>query len=224
MSDLMSGLMLIFLLISVSFMLKVDAEKKKIEEVAKEYSAAQKEIHKELKSKLESKLKELGAVILDDNTIRFNDGASLFQQGKSSLNSKFKLAINSFFPLYVEVLHAFESDISEIRIEGHTSSDWTGATKLKDIYLNNAHLSQNRAFAVLKQSFNAIETTSKVKQKWLTRVFRANGVAFAKPILKKDKTEDKEKTRRVEFRVILTSDERMKKIISKLSSSKKPAK
>ena len=48
----------------------------------------------------------------------------MFSQSTFELNDRFKIIINSFFPRYIKVLSKFGSLISEIRIEGHTSSEW----------------------------------------------------------------------------------------------------
>ena len=56
-----------------------------------------------------------------------------------------------FFPRYVAVLSSAEwrDEISEIRIEGHTSSEWEGQTAGDEKYINNAELSQKRSYQVL---------------------------------------------------------------------------
>ena len=84
--------------------------------------------------------------------------------------------------------------------------------------MHNARLSQDRAFTVLYYLFSL--NTINQHQEWLISVFRANGLAFAKKIVI-DGEEDKNKSRRVEFRVITNTEERIEAILNKSESLKK---
>ena len=212
-SDMMSALMMIFLFISVLYMLQVQVEKSKITQIAKAYSEKQQNLHKDLKIEFKDDLKKWRASLEDDNTIRFYAPEVLFKSGSSEIGSDFRNILNNFFPRYVNILtnSEFENDIEEVRIEGHTSSEWEGAKTSEQRYLANLNLSQQRSFEVLKYCLSILKDHK--EKKWLKTVFRANGVSFAKPILKKDGTEDPIKSRRVEFRVIVKSKERIQQIL-----------
>jgi outer membrane protein OmpA-like peptidoglycan-associated protein len=127
-SDLMSVLMMVFLLIAVSYMLKVYQEKEKIEEVAIAYNKLQNELYDEISNEFSEDLKKWNAEI--DKTslsVRFKAPEILFSIGSSSMKSEFKTILNDFFPRFTEILYSdkYKNEIEEIRIEGHTSSYWS---------------------------------------------------------------------------------------------------
>ena len=131
----------------------------------------------------------------------------LCDQGKKEGKLRFKQILDDFCPRYVNILTQpkYKGDIEEIRIEGHTSTEWQNAKSLEDRYLGNAELSQARALEVLKYCFN--NTQIKEDKQWLIGVLRANGLSFAKPL------ESVELSRRVEFRAITKSNQKILEIL-----------
>ncbi len=212
-SDLMSALMMIFLFISVAYMLQVQHEKNKITEVAETYSKFQRELHQDLSIEFKADLELWKASLEKDNTIRFYAPEVLFEAGSADIKPEFKEILNNFFPRYIEILFGekYKDDIDEIRIEGHTSSEWETAKSFQDRYLANLNLSQVRSFEVLKYCITNME--SEKKKEWLKGILRANGLSFAKIIENPDGTEDKIKSRRVEFKVMAKTKERIDKIL-----------
>lgn len=220
-SDMMAGIMMIFLLIMVSFMLitqqtqedlKIQNQKlleinESMSSIARNYSDLRQELYEALLKEFSKDLKNWDAHIDEDNTIRFNEPATLFDTGDKKVKKRFKDILDDFFPRYVKILslEKFIDNIEEIRIEGHTSQSWFSANTLEERYLGNAELSQARALEVLKYCFN-LQSINPHKD-WLIKVFRANGLSFAKPL------EDEEKSRRVEFRVITKANKDLLKIL-----------
>lgn len=220
-SDMMAGIMMIFLLITVSFMLitqkaqedlRVQNQKlleinEAMSSIAKDYSDLRQELYEALLKEFGKDLKVWDASIDEDNTIRFNEPEVLFDIGAKQVKKRFKDILDDFFPRYVKILalEKFQNSIEEIRIEGHTSQVWFAANTLEDRYLGNAELSQARALEVLKYCFN-LKSINSYKE-WLVKVFRANGLSFAKPL------EDDDKSRRVEFRVITKANKDLLKIL-----------
>ena len=220
-SDMMAGIMMIFLLITVSFMLitqkaqedlRVQNQKlleinEAMSSIAKDYSDLRQELYEALLKEFGKDLKVWDASIDEDNTIRFNEPEVLFDIGAKQVKKRFKDILDDFFPRYVKILalEKFQNSIEEIRIEGHTSQVWFAANTLEGRYLGNAELSQARALEVLKYCFN-LKSINSYKE-WLVKVFRANGLSFAKPL------EDDDKSRRVEFRVITKANKDLLKIL-----------
>ena len=220
-SDMMAGIMMIFLLITVSFMLitqkaqedlRVQNQKlleinEAMSSIAKDYSDLRQELYEALLKEFGKDLKVWDASIDEDNTIRFNEPEVLFDIGAKQVKKRFKDILDDFFPRYVKILalEKFQNSIEEIRIEGHTSQVWFAANTLEERYLGNAELSQARALEVLKYCFN-LKSINSYKE-WLVKVFRANGLSFAKPL------EDDDKSRRVEFRVITKANKDLLKIL-----------
>lgn len=232
-SDLMSGLMIVFLFIAVVFMLLVEEEKQKIviekdtaeqlsekmeeqgatiKEITATYDELQKGLYEQLMLEFAEDLNVWGASIELDSTFVFNEPDILFETGNSSLKIKFTEILNDFFPRYLDILTSdiYKYEINELRIEGHTSTQWKGAEDLKSRYLKNANLSQKRSFSVLGHCF-ALTKDEKLTN-WLIKHFRANGLSFSNPVLV-DGLEDKRRSRRVEFRVITKSEDKIFKII-----------
>ena len=104
------------------------------------------------------------------------------------------------------------NQLDEIRVEGHTSSEWKGAKTRKERYLKNVQLSQKRALSVLEYSVSLIKDPT--KDEWLSKKLRANGLSFAKPILDENGLEDADRSRRVEFRVLAKTQEKIIQIIN----------
>lgn len=209
-SDMMSGLMLIFLFIAILYILEMQMKKQEITEIVVTYDKLKRELNSDLKTAFESDLVRWNAEILEDNTVRFKNPEILFESGKSKLKDNFKTILNEFFPRYTTILSSqkYIEDIEEIKIEGHTSTDWENAKDENIKYLKNAKLSQERAFAVLDYVVNI----DKEHFSWLIKILRANGLAFAKPVYIEN-VEDKNLSRRVDFKVVTKTEEKILKIL-----------
>ncbi|MCH9705273.1 MAG: OmpA family protein [Proteobacteria bacterium] len=223
-SDLMSVLMMVFLFIAILFMLQVQSEQQEVEQqhqamaaVATSYDVARNGLHRELNTAFGDKLARWNAEILADGTMRFNHPQALFNVGSSELNDDFRQTLDDFFPRYVAVLSSEEwrDEISEIRIEGHTSSDWSGSLpdNEEDKYIRNAKLSQERAFAVLEYVYQL--PAEQQRRMWLRQVLRATGASYAEPVLVEGE-EDATRSRRVEFHAMPRADEKIYDILRQL--------
>jgi len=214
-SDLMSALMIIFLFISVAFMLEVKKEQDSIRKIAMAYRKSQKSLNLDLNREFKNDLRRWNAEITKDNIIRFHSPDVLFEIGESKISSKFKDILNDFYPRYIELLtsYKYENEIDEIRIEGHTSSQWNSTSIGDEIYLKNMRLSQKRANNVLVFCYQINNYYLKNNKLWLEKKLRANGMAYAKPILNSQNIIDDVKSRRVEFRVLTKAQDKIYKII-----------
>jgi len=214
-SDMMAGLMMVFLFIAVVFMQKVNEDKESMVEIASAYADSKSKLNEALHKEFDSDLEAWGAEILPDNTVRFRNPDVLFARSSSKIREKFKLILDDFFPRYLFILtsNEFKDDIIELRIEGHTSSLYRKDSTVKSAYLYNAKLSQNRAFSVLSYLFSLPSVEQ--YNDWLIDVFRANGLAFSQRVFRDDGVEDLKKSRRVEFRVVTNTEERIEQILTK---------
>ena len=207
-SDMMSGLMLVFLFIAIGFMLEMQSQKDEMRDVAISYRDSKANLNEVLYEEFENDLKEWDAKITKDNAVVFNSPKVLFKVSKSDINSEFKKILSEFFPRYIKILTSkqYKDEIKEVRVEGHTSDKWGTLVSKKEIYLNNMKLSQNRAYAVLSYCYSLEDEAIKENRPWLEKFFRANGVAFAE-------LKSKEKARRVEFTIEMNSEEKVYKIL-----------
>ncbi len=221
-SDLMSGLMMVFMLLAVLFMLEVQeqsaeanasAEKmtqqaqklsqqaRQITGMAAAHSQMKDVVYKNLRHEFSADLANWGAEIDDDLTVRFNDPDVLFASGSADVSARFKLILADFFPRYIRTLDQgkVKSSISEIRLEGHTSAKWEGAATETDAYLNNMALSQARTRNVLAYLL-ALDWRDDTRP-WIVSNLTANGLSSSKPIVDAGGNEDVARSQRVEFRV-----------------------
>ena len=213
-SDLMSVLMMVFLFVSITYMVKITIEKKRIETIAVTYENLQNELYLDLKKEFGKNLKDWNAV-LDESTlsIRFEQPDILFEVGSAELKNNFKALLDDFFPRYLNILTSdkYKNDIEEIRIEGHTSSEWFSKTSEQQAYFNNMELSQNRTRKVLEYILR--QDWNKNLFEWEKKHLTANGLSSSKLIFDADGQENKEKSRRVEFRVKTDAEKRIVRIL-----------
>jgi len=212
-ADLMSGLMMVFLLIAVVFMLDVQQEKNAMGEIALMADQSRSQLNHDLNEEFADDLEHWNAVILEDNTVRFKAPKVLFKIGKSTLRPKFEAILDDFFPRYVRILQGYRDEIEAIRIEGHTSSYWYNTDDVVIRYLNNVELSQQRALSTLKYCYQL--GAVKDKREWLQKMLRANGLSFAQRIFNEDGSENAEKSRRVEFKIVTKAEEKLHRILVK---------
>ena len=227
-SDLMAGLMIIFLFISIGFIREKAPEVVGSQDYVLNYLTFTDSKENEIDEKLEQEFsneekKEWQLEIIpNENLIRFNAPDVMFSQNNFKLNDRFKFIINSFFARYVKVLSKFGTLISEIRIEGHTSSEWKDTTYDK-AYIKNMVLSQERTISVLNESLNSLTkfNLSKKEIKWAFDKVSASGLSSRSIIKNSDGSENSVKSRRVEFRYVLNETEKIKFIKSKLKNNGK---
>jgi len=227
-SDLMAGLMIIFLFISIGFIREKAPEVVGSQDYVLNYLSFTDSKENEIDEKLEEEFTDEEKkewqleIIPEENLIRFNAPDVMFSQSNYKLNDRFKTIINSFFPRYVKVLSKFGSLISEIRIEGHTSSEWKDVSEDK-AYIKNMVLSQERTISVLNESLNSLVKfkLSEKETKWAFDKVSASGLSSRSIIKNFDGSEDSVKSRRVEFRYVLNETEKLKFIKSNLKKNGK---
>lgn len=212
MSDLMAGLMMVFLFISVAYMHYVRIERDKIKQVAVAYQSTQTALYDALLQEFSKDLIRWDAEI-DKQTLefRFKSPDVLFQVGSVGLKTQFQSMLSNFFPRYLKVLGQFREHITDIRIEGHTSSGWSGATTPDIAYFHNMELSQGRTHAVLQYLYKM--PTVATHRPWIKKVFSAVGFSSAHPILDEHGKEDSERSRRVTFKVLTNAEIQIQKIL-----------
>jgi outer membrane protein OmpA-like peptidoglycan-associated protein len=185
-----------------------------IKKIAETYQKLKDKLYNDLLKEFQNDLKKWSAVI-DRKTLsfRFEEPEILFGQGDAALNQRFKEILNDFFPRYVNLLSTpeYADNIEEIRIEGHTSSEWNSEGNFDVAYFNNMKLSQDRTRAVLEYVL-ALIREPKLKQ-WARFRITANGLSSSKLIYKPGGAEDQESSRRVEFRVRTNAEELIGKIL-----------
>lgn len=211
-SDLMAGLMMVFLFIAIALMLDAFKERDKVKQVAVAYQENQVAIYDALMLEFNKDLERWDAVIEKDSlTFTFESPDVLFDTGKIALNKRYEALLKDFFPRYMSVLDKYSDSIDEVRIEGHTSSVWNRFVTDTEAYFLNMELSQGRTRSVLDFVYQIPEV--KKYQDWIKHHFAAVGFSSARPVLLENQSEDKQRSRRVTFRVITNADIQMKRIL-----------
>jgi|GEM_PF-396671 len=233
-ADMMSGLMMVFLFIAVVFMLaqqktvkdirkerdQIEAQRKEIvaqkdamAAIAKMAEQNRDKLHSALDVEFRKNFSDWNVQLLEDNTVRFNAPEVLFQTGQADLTERYRNILDNFFPRYVQTLYENREDIDAIRIEGHTSSEWGG----QDGFMNNMALSQQRAFKTLQYGYTRVSNMNTDLLGWLHTVLGAQGFSFGRRIVTAG-LEDREHSRRVDFRVVTKAEEKLYQILKKEKS------
>ncbi len=211
-ADLMAGLMMVFLFIAIALMRNAFIERDKIKEVAVTYQQNQVAIYEALNRQFSKDLSRWNADINEDTlTFTFKSPEVLFKTGDINLSEQYKELLNDFFPRYMATLKPFHESISEVRIEGHTSSVWNRLVSDKEAYFKNMELSQGRTRSVLGYVYE-IDATIKY-QSWIKSHIAAVGLSSSKLFLDENNIEDRAKSRRVSFRVITNAEIQIKRIL-----------
>ena len=212
-SDVMAGLMVIFLFVAISYMVNANQETERITELKvkvanllEAYRNLQKALSEDLQREFESDLVNwTGYLDMETLSIRFKKP---FAQGDATVPNTFKNVLHDFFPRYTAILTKpeYKDDIAEIRIEGHTSSEWFDTVDLDMAYYNNMKLSQDRSRNVLQYVLEIKHPKIIQDKEWIKKYLTANGLSSSKLIFDPNGNENKEESRRVEFRVVTKSE------------------
>ena len=137
--------------------------------------------------------------IKENLTITLEDTNLYFKVGVYKLTDVQKSFLTSFYTKLLPAMKKYKSNINALEVDGHTSSEWKNADFSKG-YLNNTNLSYKRSFSVISYIFNKQDMPTK---KWLTDILKQSGYSYSKKIINKNGDEDKEKSRRVSFKIYL---------------------
>lgn len=219
-TDLMSGLLVLFLFISIIMTQGLSDANKKIREITGQSESAQQELKANIEDNFTSEEikkyhldKEIGAASFDEGG-RFNVGSS-------KLTPEFQKTLKNFLPKYLKSINdQYEKDpdsIKEIRIEGHTSSEWeqtdASHTSLSDDekYIKNMELSQSRTREIINFALSLPELQP--YHKLIKDKLTANGLSSSKvKVFAGTNEEDKNASRRIEFRVVANDKETIDKL------------
>lgn len=211
--DLMAALLLIFVLLLIGTILKLQEEFETKSKIAENYRALQVELYDDLMREFEEDLDRWDAEIDSSLTIRFLEPKVLFAAGSAALSSEFAVILNNFFPRYISILSSdkYIEHIEEIRVEGHTSSEGTVGMSEANAYFYNMRLSQDRTRSVLEHSLASVGPQA---FEWTRDRATANGLSSSKRLVLNELTEeDREVNRRVEFRVKTDAEAQLREML-----------
>lgn len=212
--DLMAGVLFIFVLLLASSMLEIQEKAERDAEIASRYNNIKSDIYFDIAKEFKDDLAQWNAVV-DENdlSIRFSldesgTKVSYFDSGRPDVKQEFKDVLDEFFPKYLRLIAnpKYRDSIEEIRIEGHTDSNGG--------YMLNVGLSQDRARNVLDYCLQIAKNDPDLKEmvEWAQYKITANGLSYSHPILNADGSENKDLSRRVEFKVRTNAEAQLEEI------------
>lgn len=200
--DLMAAVLFVVILLLAAAMLQLNKKQQRIDEIAEAYVNTNDSILVALERHFGDNLVDWGAEIDPEKlSVRFTK-KSMFDQDKSDIKPEFKAILDSFFPEYLKLLAFYRDNIEEIRIEGHTSSEGG--------YFHNMNLSQDRSRKVLDYCYHLV---TPAEQDWMREKATANGLSYSHLIYDETGAEDIDRSRRVEFRVVTKSKDKLEEIL-----------
>ena len=210
-ADLMTGLMMIFMLITAVYIQYVE---RTTTLVLDEFKDVKSNMQLALQNEFKESFKQWDAELLGDMTIRFNNPNVQFAIQSAELRPEFQNLLRDFFPRYMKIIRSekFKNSIKEIRIEGHTSKFWKDTTP-SEAYFLNMGLSQERTRSTLK--FIMLMPELRGDEEWFRRHITANGLSSSQPIIKNPSSiKEDELNQRVEFRIVTNASDRIDQLIS----------
>lgn len=199
MSDLLLGLMIIFLILFIMSM--VGFSQAKVAEQSAQTEMAEKLAKELVNNKIDVNIDKMsGQVEISD--------LELFDIGSAKLSAKGKAYLDKFFPIYIDTIFSnpeVSDKVENLIIEGHTDSQmFRGLNSTDEQYTKNLELSSMRATEVANYVFKT--NYNKKYSKKLHKVLIVEGKSNTEPILTNGK-EDFNKSRRVELEIRMKAGE-----------------
>jgi len=212
-SDMMAGLMMIFLFISIIY----------IENISKyfsEVSDLSDDICADLKNEFENEREAWDMSICENGLLISFESDSNFEVNSAELSLEFSSMLSDFYPRLMDVMFRYREAISELRIEGHTDSSVSSADSELTGYLYNTQLSQNRSRNVMKYVLELAPISDRKQYlDWSFSHVTAHGMSSSKKVFDADGFENLAASRRVEFRLRTTAEERLLDLVSEIKSN-----
>ena len=198
MTDLMTGLVLVFVVMFFYTYLNGHYEKVQVE-FAREN--ATKSIEKALENQ------NINATVdAISGVVKISD-LELFDINSYNLSDKGKQYLDKFAPAYFNSLFSNEymnKNLDKIIIQGHTDSQtYIGKYTDDEQYMKNMELSLNRAYSVANYMTNTPYNKSNGDR--LRKMIIVEGASFSQPVLV-DGKEDYAKSRRVELKLVMKKE------------------
>ena len=223
-SDLMTGLMVIFLFVAIAYMIQVNEN----QTVLVDYVETKNHLHDKLVKEFEGDTAKWQMAVGKDLSMKFNNPQVLFATGSYQITPTFCKILDQFIPRYLDILlnDSLSNRIQEICIEGHTD-DVPAPQFDPDPFMANVKLSQLRSYSVLEYIKNRpfYQKYSDTQRRKLEFWFTANGLSYGKSVdsngeytAVSGKLINRDKSRRVEFRIVTSGEEVLENFVKKNNS------
>ena len=224
-SDIMTGLMVIFMFIAISYLVEAQKNQQERDIIFEEFKATKEQLYAELEKEFKDDFKDWEVELDKDLSIKFTNPDVLFPSGKSEITLNFANILDDFLPRYFDILLQlkYKDKIAEIRIEGHT--DMVPVSNSDIPYIGNLELSQQRSTSVMKYliSSDYYKSLEENRRWWLLFNLTANGLSYGRTVdsnkkftyISKNKVNN-EFSRRVEFRIITSSENLVERVLEEI--------
>jgi outer membrane protein OmpA-like peptidoglycan-associated protein len=212
-SDMMAGLMMIFLFISIIYIQNISKYFSEVAEVSDQICA-------DLKKEFDRDAERWDMSICENGLLISFDSDSNFEVNSAVLSAEFSAVLADFFPRLMGVVYKYRESISELRIEGHTDSSIRRMDSTLSGYLYNTKLSQDRSRNVMDYSLNLDPISKKSGYlDWSYEHITAHGMSSSQRVFTNEGGEDYAASRRVEFRLRTTAEDRLLDLVSEIENS-----
>ncbi|MCY4261036.1 MAG: OmpA family protein [Rhodobacteraceae bacterium] len=209
-SDMMAGLMMIFLFISIIYIQNISRYFSAVSDVNDEICGHLRQEFEDETDRWDMSICESGLIITFDND-------SNFEINSAELSNEFTNILSDFYPRLMKVVYEYQDSISELRIEGHTDSSVRPTDNQLTGYLYNTRLSQERSRNVMDYSLNLNSISgNKNYMDWSYAHVTAHGLSSSKKIVTGKGDENFAASRRVEFRLRTEAEERLMELVAEI--------
>lgn len=229
-SDMMAALCCVFVLICVTVMVRLTEQKAEFQrqnKKANSYYIMRTDLYEKLMETFGDNLDEWNATIDKDTlAITFRNPDVLFEMNDTALKQKYKDILDVFFPKLINLLYTstfyiddeekpIKNEIEEVRIEGHTAT--SSFLTPKQNYTRGMETSQERTRNTLAYCIKLEDKIPTDQLNWIKKQIAAIGYSNSRHITYEDSDkENKEASRRVEFRIMTNATN----VISEIESFK----
>ena len=206
MTDLMTALVLVFMILF--FYTYLTSFSEKIEQTVQQQKASE-ALEETLKEqKIEAEIDSTGGIV------KISD-LELFDINSYELSEKGKAYLSKFAPAYLDSLFSnkyLNEHLDKIVIQGHTDSQtFHGKYSDDEQYMKNMELSLKRAYTVANYMTNS--PYNKVNGNRLRKMILVEGASFSEPVMTHGK-EDYAKSRRVELKIVMKEKSKYSDILN----------
>jgi len=212
-SDMMTGLMMIFLFISIIYISKVKS-------IVGEVQDTQDIICNELREEFRKEENTWRMISCENGLVVKFENDGYFLPREKNLTPEFEDLLEDFYPRFKFIIWKYIEDINELRIEGHASSEASVEGGPLGKYIYNTDLSQGRSWEVMKFVLNLPQINKNDQYlEWSYGNLTAHGMSSSVPITYENGNENRKASRRVEFRIKTKAQDGLLEIIKALDGT-----
>ena len=212
-SDMMAGLMMIFLFIAIIYIQNISKYFDQISDVRDDICA-------DLRDEFQLEEQQWGMSICEKGLLISFEGDSNFEINSAKLSPRFKSILDDFFPRLMRVVHKYKDSVSELRIEGHTDSSIRRSDTVLSGYIYNTKLSQERSRNVMDYSLAIDRISGNIDYvMWAYTHLTAHGLSSSHLIKNSQGLEIGSASRRVEFRLRTKQEEHLMNLVREIKSN-----